>query len=257
MLLSVLLALSIPAVSASASSGTPTTTTTTASAPTQTKTTKTTVSTTTLVISNSPTMSLGSITFKTSNSKRVAVGKSTSLYITIKDMSGSVSTSFSCSNTSIASIEKVSNTCVKVYGLKDGEVIITASAGGKTAKYTLIVGDAAPTTGSAAAVGATTATTLDPSLNVTVDLYSSDDSQLAQFIENKQQEDAGSIIMGIIGWAAIITVLGLVLSVMFRNRSPKMNLYPGSRRRFNTGFYRGNHKKRLLPDHYYRDIKRY
>lgn len=241
---------------------TTTTTTTVAKPPSQTKTTKPSTTTTTLVIAESPENSLGSIAFKTSNSKKVAVGKSTSLYITIKDMPGSVSTNFSSSNPSIASIEKVSNTCVKVYGLKDGEVVITASAGGKTAKYSLLVGAAASTTASANA-GAANVTDVsgappaDEGYDVEIDLYSEDNSQLAQYIEQKQQDDAGMVIIGIIGWAAIITACGIVLSVMFKNRTPKMNLYPGSRRRFNTGVYIGSRKKRLLPDQYYRNNKHY
>ncbi|MBE6753042.1 MAG: hypothetical protein E7559_01590 [Ruminococcaceae bacterium] len=254
--LTVLFPMSAFATNSSTTAESVTTSSTTATAPTPAKTTKTTT-TTTLVISTSPTNSLGSISFKTSNSKRVAVGKSTSLYITVKDMPGSVATSFNCSNTSIASIEKVSNTCVKVYGLKDGEVVITASAGGKTAKYNLVVGTAATTAAAPVGDTAVTSAPIDPSLDVEIDLYTSNDSQLSQYIAQKKQTDTASIIMGIIGWAIILTGFGVILSVMFRNRSPRMNLYPGSRRRFNTGVTRGNRRKRLLPDHEYRSLKRY
>lgn len=233
---------------------TETTTTSTAAAPTSKATT-----TTALPVETSPSASLGSISFKTSNSKAIEVGKSTFLYITIKDMSGSTTTTFTCSNTSIATIEKINNTCVKVYGLKDGEVVITAAAGGKTAKYTLLVGNTASETTAHAAGGAVseeTTTTLPASMEM--DLYSlKNDSELAKYIEQNKQNNAGTIILGVIGWAAIIALFGTVLSVIFKNRTPRMNLYPGSRRRFNTGVYHGNKKKHLLPDQYYRELRKY
>lgn len=222
--------------------------------------TTTSTTTTTLNISTSPSTSLGSITFKTSNSKRVEVGKSTQLFITIKDMSGSITTTFSCSNTAIATIEKVNNTCVKVYGLKNGEVVITATAGGKADKYTLIVGDSSATA-TAGTDGAATPTSAY--IGGEIDYFSENEhsseyrANMRKYIEEKNQSDALSILIGVVGWAAIIAMCGVVLSVIFRNRSPKLNLYPGSRRRFNTGGYRGNQRKRLLPDHYYRNNKKY
>lgn len=210
--------------------------------------------TTSYVISTSPSESLGSVTFKSSNSTRVEVGKSTTLYITIKDMSGSQATTFSCSNTSVASIEKINNTCVRVYGLKDGEVVISATVGGKTAKYSLVVGSkTASATG-----GAQGNVTQSGGYNdIDVEFSNLGQDQLSQFIEQNKQDDAATIIMGIISWAAIITLFGVVLSVIFRNRTPKMNMYPGSRTRFNTGSSTGKQKKRLLPDHYYRSIRKY
>lgn len=209
--------------------------------------------TTSYVISTSPDESLGSVTFKSSNSTRVEVGKSTTLYITIKDMSGSQATTFSCSNTSVASIEKINNTCVRVYGLKDGEVVISATVGGKTAKYSLIVGNAQTTSGVAAGV----TTSSSAGADVEIDLSGLGQDQLSKYIEQNQKDDATTIIMGIIGWTALISLFSLVLSVIFRNRSPKMNMYPGSRTRFNTGSFTGKSKKRLLPDHYYRSIRKY
>jgi len=209
--------------------------------------------TTSYVISTSPSESLGSVTFKSSNSTRVEVGKSTTLYITIKDMSGSQATTFSCSNTSVASIEKINNTCVRVYGLKDGEVVISATVGGKTAKYSLIVGNAQVTGSAGVGAVVTTASGYD----VEVEFSNLGQDQLSQFIEQNKKDDAATIIMGIIGWTAIISIFSLVLSVIFRNRTPKMNMYPGSRARFNTGSHNGKQKKRLLPDHYYRSIRKY
>lgn len=181
------------------------------------------------------------------------VGKSTYLYITIKDMPGSVKTTFSCSNTAVASIELVNNTCIKVYGLRTGEVVITATAGGKSAKYNLIVGDA-DVTATVDPVGGEVTTTAP---DVTVDIYATTNSALDDYLEKKERNDTATVIIGIIGWTAIIIACSVVLSVMFRNRSPKLNLYPGSRRRFNTGGYKGNQRKRLLPDQYYRNIRKY
>jgi len=206
-------------------------------------------------ISTSPSESLGSVTFKSSNSTRIEVGKSTTLYITIKDMSGSQATTFSCSNTSVASIEKINNTCVRVYGLKDGEVIISATVGGKTAKYSLIVGSAQPTNDTAGIVGG--GVTNNASGDIELDFSTIGQDQLSQFIEQNKQDDAVTIIIGIIGWTAIISIFSLVLSVIFRNRSPKVNMYPGTKARFNNSGYSGKHKKRLLPDHYYRSIRKY
>lgn len=221
-------------------------------APSDSTTTKTPTSETTYPVSTSPEISLGSVTFKSSNSTRIEVGKSTTLYITIKDMPGSETTTFSCSNTAVASIEKINNTCVKVYGLKDGEVVISATVGGKTAKYGLVVGAAKQ---SDAVGGITTPTTIGG--NVEIDLSNLGSDQLSQYIEQNQKDDAATIIIGIISWTAIITAFGTVLSVIFRNRTPKYNTYPGSRARFNTGGYTGKQKKRLLPDHYYRSIRKY
>lgn len=207
------------------------------------------------IISTSPSTSLGSISFKTSNSKRVEVGKSTYLYVTIKDMSGSVSTSFSCSNTSIASIEKINNTCVKVYGLKTGEVVISATAGGKTAKYSLIVGDENVTTTTAQGGIIAPETTTTASLTLE-ELLPEEESMLSEYIEQKRQNDIPGLILGLIGWAAIITFFSMILSVMFNNRTPKLNVSPGTKHRFSSGGL-SKRRKRLLPDHYYRSMRKY
>lgn len=208
------------------------------------------------IISTSPSASLGSISFKTSNSKRVEVGKSTYLYITISDMSGSITTSFSCSNTSIASIEKINNTCVKVYGLKTGEVVITATAGGKTAKYSLVVGDEDATTTSSAIGGISGAQTTSTAALTLEELLPEEENVLSAYIEEKRQKDIPGIILGLIGWAAIIAFFSMILSVMFNNRTPKLNVSPGTKHRFTSGGL-SRRRKRLLPDHYYRNIKKY
>lgn len=200
--------------------------------------------------------------FKASNSKRVPLGKTTTLYITISDITGNFSTKFTASDNTLVSLEKVNNQSVRVTGIKEGTVIIYAEVDGRTAQYTLVVGDAMPTTtttvpnaGESAESDITDTESLE---DWEIDLFSSTaDDRLAEYIEEAQQTSAGEILLGILGFAMMFGGFGVVLSIIFRNRSPKLNLYPGSRRRFNTGGYRGRTKKRLLPDHYYRNGKKY
>lgn len=209
--------------------------------------------TTVTSVATSPSESLPSIKFSTSNAKRIEVGRSTTLYVTKKNMKDPSTTVFSCSDSSIARVEKESDNHCRVHGLKTGEVVITATAGGVSDKYVLYVGDESATANSTTATGETAVTSLPP-----IDYLSENDERILDkyIIENKSSS-AIDYLIGIIGWAAIIGLCALVLSVMFRNRSPKLNLYPGSRRRFNTGGMRGNQRKRLLPDHYYRNNKKY
>lgn len=208
------------------------------------------------------------MTFKASNSKRVPVGKSTTLYLTISDISGSYSTVFSVDDTSVVSLEKINNQSVKITGIKEGSVVITAYIDGRTAQYTLVVGDAAATQGTTVpttpdASGTTDEEEITESVTSDeeweLDLFSTpENDQLAEYIEEAQQTSAGDMLLGIIGFAAIFGGFGVVLSVIFRNRTPKLNLYPGSRRRFNTnGVSGGKRRKRLLPDHYYRSNDKY
>lgn len=209
-----------------------------------------------IVIADSEDETLGSITFRSSNSKRIEVGKVTTLYLTIKDMSGTINTMFTSSNTAIATVEKINNTSVKVTGLREGEVVITATAGGKSAKYTLIIGNESVTQ----AQGEQPTAATESGGEVDVDLFSSSEEyeqKLAAYAEADQQSGAGGIIIGLIGLAAIISGFGTVLSVMFSNRSPKLTLYPNTQRQFSVGGYRGKKRKRLLADHYYRNIKKY
>ena len=209
-----------------------------------------------VTVENSDTQTLGSVTFRASNSERVPVGKSTTLYIKIEDMKGTVTTAFSCSNPSIATIEKVNNVSVRVTGVKEGEVVITATAGGKSAKYTLIVGEAKVTS------APTQAQQTDPAAETTVvpvdfSMGTQYQDQILALAEQERQADAGNILLGVIGLVAIVAGLGSVVSVMLSNGTPKLTLYPGSRRRFNAGTGKGRSKKRLLPDHYYRNVKKH
>lgn len=210
----------------------------------------------TVVVAESDTQTLGSISFRASNSKRVPVGKSVTLYVKIEDMAGTVVTSFTCSNPNIATIEKINNVSVRVTGVKQGEVVITATAGGKSAKYTLIVGDA-DVTSVVPSQSQTASAAAEEQDSVYADIYEQEfHSEVAELANRRKENSAGSIILGIIGLGVIIGGLGTVLSVMFSNHTPKLTLYPGSRRRFNAGASKGKIKKRLLPDHYYRNIKK-
>lgn len=205
-----------------------------------------------LVIATSPSENLASISFSTANSKRVEVGKATTLYVTMNNIQSSSSLEFFSSDPSVARVDKDGSDRCKVHGLKIGEVTITARVGSMEATYLLYVGDESVT------AGGTTTTAAVQFAPGEIDYFSDSDKDiLQQYIADKKNDDAVSYMIGIIGIAVIIGLSGLVLSVMFRNRSPKLNLYPGSRRRFNTGGYRGNQRKRLLPDQYYRNNKKY
>lgn len=214
----------------------------------------------------------GTVVFKSSNSKRVPVGKSTTLYLTIADVRGVINTDFTVNDATVASIQKINNQSVKVTGIKEGNAVVTATVAGRTAQYKITVGNSSKATaattaaqddtpqGEDAAPVDTAEPTEDEETNEDweLDLFSSaENDQLAEYIKESKQSSAGDIIMGIIGFAAIFGGFGLVLAVIFRNRTPKLNLYPGSRRRFNTGGYKGRRRKRLLPDSYYRRNKKY
>ena len=208
-----------------------------------------------VIIATSPSENLASITFSTANSKRVEVGRAVTLYVTMNNIQSSASLTFESSDESVARVEWTSGSdrC-KVHGIKTGEVIITAKIGSLEANYLLYVGDESVTAGGTT----TTAPVVQSNQAGSIDYFSDlDESVLQQYIVEKKNDDAISYLVGIIGLAVVIGLSGLVLSVMFRNRSPKLNLYPGSRRRFNTGGYRGNQRKRLLPDQYYRNNKKY
>ncbi len=205
-----------------------------------------------LVIATSPSENLASISFSTANSKRVEVGKATTLYVTMNNIQSSSTLEFSSSDPSVARVDKDGSDRCKVHGLKIGEVTITARVGSMEATYLLYVGDESVT------AGGTTTTVAIQFAPGEIDYFSdTDKNTLQQYIVEKKNDDAVSYMIGIVGLAVIVGLCGLVLSVMFRNRSPRLNLYPGSRRRFNTGGYRGNQRKRLLPDQYYRNNKKY
>ena len=80
-----------------------------------------------VTVSSNPQEPLGTIGFSESNTKRITVGKSTVLYLTIKDMGYNYQTTFETSDATIASVKKIDNRAVKVVGLKSGTVTITAT----------------------------------------------------------------------------------------------------------------------------------
>lgn len=214
-------------------------------------------------VSSNEQETLGTVNFSASNTKRIAVGKSTTLYLTIKDMGYSYGTTFETSDESIATVKQIDNRAVKVVGMKSGVVTITATVdstkGVKVAKYQLAVGDVeisddTTTSTDDSEIGGIVT---DDDNDTDLDLFSStDDPMLAAYAETRSDNNATSILLGLIGWVLIILAVVYVFSVIIRNRTPKMNVSPGSRRRYSAGgsTRSGN---RLLPDRYYRNLKKY
>lgn len=210
---------------------------------------------------------LGTVGFAQSNTKRISVGKSTVLYLTIKDMGYSYATTFESSDETIATVTLIDNRAAKVVGLKSGVVTITATVdstkGIKVAEYELTIGEAD---------GSSDVTTEEEPENDTnnvgiitdyddtdLDLFSStEDPMLAAYAKERNSNNATSILLGLIGWVLIIMSIVYVFSVIIRSRTPKMNVSPGSRRRYSAGssgsLRSGN---RLLPNKYYRNMKKY
>lgn len=217
-------------------------------------------------VSSNPQETLGTVNFSASNTKRVAVGKSTVLYLTIKDMGYSYSTTFETSDESIATLKQIDNRAVKVVGMKSGVVTITATVdstkGIKVAKYQLAIGDAKLSDDTETDTDRETSDSeaggiITDDNDIDLDLFSStDDPMLAAYAESRSDNNATSILLGLIGWVLIILSVMYVFSVIIRSRTPKMNVSPGSRRRYSAGgsARSGN---RLLPDRYYRNLKKY
>ncbi len=211
---------------------------------------------------------LGTVTFSASNAKRVSVGKSTVLYLSIKDMGYSYYTEFESSDPKIASATYIDNRAVKVVGLKKGVVTITAtvdsSKGVKVAKFELTVGEAEDVSSDTVSENSDTEpegggiVTEDEDEDEDIDLFSStDDPMLIAYAESRSDNNATSILMGLIGWVIIILAIVYVFSVIIRSRTPKLNASPGSRRRYSAGGSSLRSGNRLLPDKYYRNLKKY
>lgn len=220
-----------------------------------------------VTVSSNSQETLGTVSFSQSNTKRISVGKSTVLYLTIKDMGYSYATTFETSDETIATIEQIDNRSVKVVGMKNGVVTITATVdstkGLKVTKCELTVGDA-DTTSDVTSEEETENNANDGGIitnyddeNIDLDLFSStDDPMLAAYAKERNNNNATSILLGLIGWVIIIIAIVYVFSVIIRSRTPKMNVSPGSRKRYSTG---GSLRSvnRLLPDKYYRNLKKY
>lgn len=221
-----------------------------------------------VTVSSNPQETLGTVGFSEANTKRITVGKSTVLYLTIKDMGYDFHTTFETSDETIATVKKIDNRAVKVVGLKSGTVTITATVPkSKTvtvsAKYVLQIdeGDAdssltpADNTSSVNGGGIID----DTSDNTDLDLYSSTtDPMLLEYAKNQRSKNAATMLLGIIGWGLVLLAVGYVFSVVIRSRTPKLNVSPGSRKRYSasgSGTIRSG--SRLLPDKYYRNLKKY
>ncbi len=222
-------------------------------------------------VASNPQETLGTVGFSDANTKRIAVGKSTTLYLIIKDMGYNFSTTFECSDTGIATVSYLDTRSVKVVGLKNGVVTITAtvnskSKGDKVAKYVLIVGDAELTSDIAESALESDVASDNGGGIITeyendndLDLFSStEDPMLVEYANARANTNATSLLIGLIAWIFIISAVVYVFSVIISLRTPKLNVSPGSRRRYSTGssdsLRSGN---RLLPDKYYRGLKKY
>ena len=221
-----------------------------------------------VTVSSNPQETLGTVGFSEANTKRITVGKSTVLYLTIKDMGYKFNTTFESSDPEIATVKKIDNRAVKVVGLKSGTVIITATVPkSKTvtisAKYELEIGEGdvsssgppADNTSSVNGGGIVN----DVSDNTDLDLYSSTaDPMLLEYAKARRSTNAATLLLGIIGWGLILLAVGYVFSVVIRSRTPKLNVSPGSRKRYSartSGSLRSGN--RLLPNKYYRNLKKY
>lgn len=220
-----------------------------------------------VTVSSNSQETLGTVIFSDANTKRITVGKSTVLYLQIKDMGYIFDTQFESSDTAIATVKKIDNRAVKVVGLKSGTVTITASIRKSetvslSAKYVLQIdeGDAAsqsPADNTSSITGGGIID--DTSDNTDLDLYSSTaDPMLLEYAKNQRSNNAATLLLGIIGWGLVLLAVGYVFSVVIRSRTPKLNVSPGSRKRYSaSGSGRIRNGSRLLPDKYYRNLKKY
>lgn len=228
-----------------------------------------------VTVSSNTQETLGTVSFAQANTKRIAAGKSTVLYLTIKDMGYNFATTFESSDTSVATVTMMDNRAVKVVGLKSGTVTITAtvdsnSKGIKIAKYVLEIGE-----GTGTGIGVVSETpknsnTVSEQEGVNggiitdfndndLDLFSSaNDTALIQYAQQQRTGNATSLLIGLIGWAMIIMGGVYIFSVVIRSQTPKMNVSPGTRKRYSTGGSSSLRSgSRLLPNKYYRNLKKY
>ena len=221
-----------------------------------------------VTVSSNPQETLGTVGFSEANTKRITVGKSTVLYLTIKDMGYKFNTTFESSDPEIATVKKLDNRAVKVVGLKSGTVIITATVPkSKTvtisAKYELEIGEGDVSSSGTPADNTSSVNgggiVNDVSDNTDLDLYSSTaDPMLLEYAKARRSTNAATLLLGIIGWGLILLAVGYVFSVVIRSRTPKLNVSPGSRKRYSartSGSLRSGN--RLLPNKDYRNLKKY
>ena len=221
-----------------------------------------------VIVSSNPQQTLGTVGFSESNTKRITVGKSTVLYLSIRDMGYDYHTQFETSDKTIATVQKIDNRAVKVVGLKSGTVTITATVPKSetvtiSAKYVLEIGEREETASDAPVDNVSSVNgggiVDDVSDNTDLDLYSSTaDPMLLEYARNRRSSNAASLLLGLIGWGLLLFAVGYVFSVIIRSRTPKLNVSPGSRRRYSAGGSGSmRSESRLLPNKYYRNLKKY
>ncbi|MDR1564456.1 MAG: hypothetical protein LBS74_05825 [Oscillospiraceae bacterium] len=249
----------------------PTTTTkkptTTAKPTTTTKKATTTTKKSTTVTTPKPTTpkptttARRSVKFKDGNPSSVIKQKSITLTIETSGIS-SLNTKFKSADTTIASVEKVNNTNVKVYGLREGTVDIVATCGDITAKFKITVKAEGEATGSEEldvssvpdnALGVASEAPVITKAEFQGELVVKEDVLAA--VSRKQSTDVFSNILGIIGWGLLIVLIMIVFTTIMRNRNPRSSRFPGgARSRYGKHYRRSRH---LLPDHYYRGLKKW
>lgn len=277
---------------------TPSSTTTTSHSTTATTTASATNNTTTPTsTSSNKTTATGKkkLAFKEDNKKEVEVSRSVVLYITSTGINN-LNTEFTCSDTSIATVLKINDSSVRVFGLKNGEVTVTAISNDIKAKIRIKVG-----TGTAAN---TTTTPPDEDAPPTPEtppnniLFVSSEENTASAPENDGKKEISdeelfgnlqtesklkpaTVVTAVIWWGIILLGAVVVTVIVLNNNTGKMRLKRSSvstysiklggagRRRMYSGLSSGhtarrrrgrkkaNERKRLLPDRYYRHLRKW
>lgn len=201
------------------------------------------------------------VKFKESNPNTVNMLKSITLTIETTGITN-LNTKFTSDDTTIASVEKINNTNVKVVGLREGAVYIHAECGDISAKFRVFVRSADGTMGGVDTLDVSSVPdqVLDVASGTPVVSefnYNGPPVSEEDIFENLEYESTSpvTIVVGIIAWGLIIVGIMLVVTILMQNRHPKTNRFPGgSRNRFSKHY---NKSKRILPDHYYRNLKKW
>lgn len=201
------------------------------------------------------------VKFKESNPNTVNMLKSITLTIETMGITN-LNTKFTSEDTTIATVEKLNNTNVKVIGLREGAVYIYAECGDKSAKFRVFVRSADGTMGGVDTLNVSSVP--DKVLDVASGepiasefTYEGPPVSEEDIFDDLKYEKTNpvTIVVGIIGWGLIIIGIMLVVTIILQNRNPRTNRFPGgSRNRFSKHY---NKSKRILPDHYYRNLKKW
>ena len=92
----------------------------------------------------------------------------------------------------------------------------------------------------------------EPESSLSLPGVSEEDISLPYVLASNDNSSNNNMLFGIIAWACIILGVAIVTIVLFSNRRAHKGYV--ARKRYNNGFKRK--KKNLLPDKYYRNIKR-